>query len=93
VGVLGERRSRSAVEHAVIPGEREREALHAPDGPVVVEHQVLTQSPDAENRRVRRVDDRRESVHAVHAERADRERPALEVGQFQRTGPGGLGEP
>ena len=74
-----------AVEGAVVAGEREHHGrLH---GRLAVDRDdAIGDAPHGQDRGLRRVDDGAERVHAVHAEVADREDAALDVGRPQLAG-------
>src|SRR6476469_8293345 len=72
-----------AIDDAVIAGERHRHLAHEFDAALRRFDRRTTRSAHREDRRVRRIDDRRELAHAVHAEIGDRRRTALVFGGFE----------
>src|SRR5579875_1099160 len=92
-----EGRRRRTVEHTMIDREAERHALPRYRS-FAVERDRLAYPPHAKNGGLRRIDDRREAIDAVHTQRCDREsatghvvqtqlsraRPFGQVGRFAR---------
>ena len=73
---LQELGAEGAIDHPVI--DRERARHHGGDGErAVLDHRPLLGGADGEDHRLRRVDDRREFLDAVHAEVGDAEGAAL----------------
>src|SRR3954452_86632 len=75
-----ELRRRRAAEDAVVAGDRDVHAV-AGDDLAVADDRLALHLPDRQDRRLRRVDDRRERRHPVHAEVRDRERRARQLGR------------
>src|SRR3954469_7561848 len=75
-----ELRRRRAAEDAVVAGDRDVHAV-AGDDLAVADDRLLLHLADGQDRRLRRVDDRRERRHPVHAEVRDRERRARQLGR------------
>src|SRR4051794_21518469 len=75
-----ELRRRRAAEDAVGAGDRDVHAV-AGDPPAVADNRLALHLADRQDRRLRRVDDRRERRHPVHAEVRDRERRARQLGR------------
>ena len=71
-------RAGGAVDHPVVAGEEERQAL-ADDDPVVLHDRLLHRRADGEDGGVGRVDDGGEPLDAHHAEIGDAERAAGEL--------------
>ena len=71
-----------AVDRAVVAREGHRHHRPGDERPVARDRPLLDRA-DGEDRRLRRVEDGDELLHAVHAEVGDRERAALEVGGLQ----------
>src|SRR3954452_25622921 len=75
-----ELRRRRAAEDAVVAGDRDVHAV-AGDHLAVADDRLLLHLADGQDRRLRRVDDRRERRHPVHAEVRDGERRARQLGR------------
>ena len=73
-----------AVDGAVIAGERYRHHRHEADAALAIFHRTPFARTHRKNSRVRRIDDRRELAHTVHAEIRDGARPATPVARSGR---------
>src|SRR5215218_8928882 len=69
-----------AAQDPVVAGDRDVHAV-ADHHLAVAHHRLGLHHPDRQDRRLRRVDDRREARHPVHAEVGDRERRARQLGR------------
>ena len=72
-----------AVHHAVVTAERDAQHVGRHRAPAGVRHQATLGAAHGENRRLRRVNDRREVGHAEHAQVGDGEGAALKLGRLQ----------
>src|SRR5262245_62113810 len=81
-----------AVDHAMVARERHRHHAGEADRAVGLLDRLPARRADREDRRVRRIDDRRKLAHAVHAEVRDRRRAALVFVRLELARAGALGE-
>src|SRR5215216_2923622 len=79
-----ELRAVGAVENSVVAHERERHLVARHDLAIVVDRRLLVELADREDRRLWRVDDRREVLDPEHAEVRHRERAARELRRRDR---------